>query len=224
MADADHDGSLNAQFRRLQQERELSWPAEQLAANVAQRRALLTAFDPAATVKVGDRLDPFDLVGSRGEAITLDRIIADGPAILILFRYAGCPADNLALPYYDRHLTAQAGVPVVAISPQIPERLDAIRERHDLGLTVASDPGNGLANRLGLTFTPLETFTLPPAGWIGEVTGTGSWELPQTSVLIVDRDRIVRFVAISPDWLDRIEAPAILAALRSVQTTLLVDH
>jgi peroxiredoxin len=219
MADGDYDDSLKAQFRRLQQERELTWSAAQLAANVAQRQALLAAFDPAATVKVGDRLDRVDLIGSRGEAITLD-----GPAILIFFRYAGCPADNLALPYYDRHLTAAAGVPVVAISPQIPERLDAIRERHGLGLIVASDPDNGLANRLGLTFTPIETLTLPPAGWIGEITGTGSWELPQTSVLIVDSDRIVRFVAISPDWLDRIEAPAILAALREIQTTAFVDH
>ncbi|WP_404710950.1 peroxiredoxin-like family protein [Sphingomonas sp. MMS24-J13] len=218
MADGEYDDSLNTQFRRLQQERELSWPAEQLAANAAQRRALLAAFDAEAVVKPGDRLDPFDLVGSRGEAITLDGIVADGPAILIFFRYAGCPADNLALPYYDRHLTAAAGVPVVAISPQIPERLDAIRERHDLRLVVASDPDNRLANRLGLTFTPIETFMLPPAGWIGEITGTGSWELPQTSVLIVDRDRIVRFVAVSPDWLDRVEAPEILAALREFQT------
>jgi peroxiredoxin len=221
MADGEYDDSLTAQFRRLQQERERTWPAAQLAANVAQRQALLAAFDPAATVKVGDRLDRVDLIGSQGDPISLD-----GPAILIFFRYAGCPADNLALPYYDRHLTAAAaaGVPVIAISPQIPERLDAIRERHDLGLIVASDPDNRLANRLGLTFTPIETLTLPPAGWIGEITGTGSWELPQTSVLIVDRDRIVRFVAISPDWLDRIEAPAILAALREIQANELADH
>lgn len=218
---ADAETSLNAQFRQLQREREASWSAAQLAANIAQRQALLDAFDPAATIGVGDRLDAFHLVDSRGGTIALDRLVADGPAVLIFFRYAGCPADNIALPYYDRALLPAleaAGVPLVAISPQIPERLDAIRARHGLGLIIASDPDNRLARRLGLTFTPLETTVPPPPGWIGEVTGTGSWELPQTGVLIVDRDRIVRFVAISPDWLDRIEAPEILAALGAVQT------
>jgi peroxiredoxin len=219
MAHPQTEDSLSASFAQLQEERARTWSEAQLTANSAQRLALRAGFDPDAAVKAGDQLAPFSLAGTHGGTLTLDQLIEQGPAVLILFRYATCPADNLALPYYDRHLAhlIEAGVPVVAISPQLPDRLDAIRARHDLRITVASDSGNALARQLGLTFTPLETPTPPPAGWIGEVTGTESWELPLTSVLIVDAHRTVRFAAISPDWLDRVEASEILAALDTVQ-------
>jgi peroxiredoxin len=220
MADSGREDSLAALFGQLQDERARTWPAAQLAANVVQRRALRDGFDAAAAVKVGDQLEPFHLPDTQGGTLALDRLVEHRAAILIFVRYAECPADNLALPHYDRHLSGliEAGVPVVAISPQRPDRLDAIRVRHDLRITLASDRDNQLARSLGITFTPLETPTPPPAGWIGEVTGTGSWELPLTSVLIVDQNRVVRFVSISPDWLDRVEAPEILTALRSIRS------
>lgn len=216
IADAD---TLAAQFDALQAEREKNWPPERLASNATQRRTLIETFDPDRAVRVGDRLDPFELTAPDGGAITLDRLVANGPAVLVFFRFADCPADNLALPHYDRALLPALDrdrVPLVAISPQLPDRLAAIVTRQSLRLTVASDPDNSLARRLGLVFTPDDTPSPPPSGWIGEVTGTGSWELPLTSVLVIDRDHVARFVAVSPDWLDRIEAADILAAVARV--------
>jgi peroxiredoxin len=211
--------SLAAAFASLEAERGRNWAPEQLAQNRAQRQALRDALDFAQVVGVGDRLDDFALEDSAGGEIRLTDLIADGPAVLIFFRYADCPADNVALPIYDRALSEPlhaAGVPIVAISPQVPGKLDAIRTRHDLTLGVATDRDNRLARALGLTFTPLATPEPPPAGWIGEITGTGSWELPQTAALIVDRDRVVRFAAISPDWLDRVEPSVIRDALNRI--------
>lgn len=52
-----------------------------------------------------------------------------------------------------------------------------------------------------------------PNGWIGELTGTQSWTLPQPTVIIADGDGRVRFVEVSPDWLKRTEADAILEAV-----------
>ncbi|MBA2933151.1 AhpC/TSA family protein [Sphingomonas sp. CGMCC 1.13654] len=211
---------LASAFAALQQERESNWAAEALAANHSQRRALVKNFDPAKAVRAGDVLPEASFLDLEGNEIRLDSLVADGPAVLILFRHATCAADNLALPIYDRDLReplAAEGVPLVAVSPQVPERLSAIRERHGLKLTVLSDPDNRFARELGVLFAPMDQPSPPPSGWIGEVTGTGSWELPQTSVLIVDRGRIVRFVAVSPDWLDRVEPKDVFDALRAVQ-------
>ena len=41
----------------------------------------------------------------------------------------------------------------------------------------------------------------------------GASELPMPTVLVVDRDRVVRFVDIHPDYTSRTEVPAILSAL-----------
>jgi peroxiredoxin len=210
--------SLTAQFEALHAERVRTWEPAQLARNVDQRRKLVAAFDPAKIVQPGERLDPFELEDSEGNPLQLDDLIAGGPAVLVFFRFAGCPACNLALPYYDRQLRPaleSLGIPLVAISPHLPEKgLDDIRTRHQLGLRVAADRGNSLARRFGISFARGEVPAGQPSpGWIGELTGTGTAELPQPAVIIIDGNAVVRFVDVSPDWLSRTEAPAILAAI-----------
>ena len=223
MTSADNE-SLNAQFAALHAERVASWPPEQLARNVEQRRALVAAFDPDRVVKPGDTIAPFDLEDGDGRSLTLDALIAHGPAVLIFFRFAGCPACNLALPYYDRHLVPAlegSGVGIVAISPHLPENgLNAIATRHGLRFPVASDRDNRLARRLGITFAKGDVPAATPTGWIGELTGTGTAELPQPAVIVIGQDRVVRFAEVSPDWLKRTEAPAILAVLERASVSL----
>lgn len=213
--------SLTAQFEALHAERVRTWEPKQLAKNVDQRQKLVETFDPARIVQVGDIVEPFQLTDSHGEALTLDELVAHGPAVLIFFRFAGCPACNLALPYYNRQIwptLAAAGIPLVAISPHLPEKgLDEIRARHDLGFRVASDRDNALGRRFGITFSQGEVPAgQPTPGWIGELTGTGTAEFPQPAVIIIHNDRTVRFVDVSPDWLVRTEAPEILAAVRQL--------
>lgn len=215
--------SLNAQLAELHAERVRTWPPEKLKINIDQRADLVAACDPSGTVRAGDPIAPFTLIDVEGGAIERDALIANGPAVLIFFRFAGCPACNIALPYYQQALwpaLEAAGVRLVAVSPQVPERLGEIKTRHGLGFTVASDPGNALGRRLGITYeanrATREASQGP--GWIGEVTGTGTWELPQPTVVVIDRDGIVRFAETSPDWLVRTEAEAIL------QTPVLAEH
>ncbi|MBW8891425.1 MAG: AhpC/TSA family protein, partial [Burkholderiales bacterium] len=121
-----------------------------LKINIDQRAALVEQADPSAWIKAGDRVEPFTLLDVEGGELTLKDLTARGPAVLVFFRFAGCPACNIALPYYERALqpTLKAlGVPLVAVSPQIPERLGEIRVRHGLSFKVASDPGNTLGRR-----------------------------------------------------------------------------
>ncbi len=215
--------SLNQAFAELHAERIRTMDPVKLQRNIDQRAALVAAFDPEDVIQVGDRVDDIELADVEGGIVTLDGLLADGPAVLVFFRYAGCPACNLALPYYQRTLwpsLARRGVPLVAISPQVPERLRDIRTRHDLGFTVASDAGYALGRQFGINFVP-EATTLPAIvpgePWLGELTGTNSWELPQPAVIIIDRDRTARFVDISPDWLARTESHVILKALGQVR-------
>ncbi len=222
MSNIPQPESLTAQFEALHAERVRTWDPAQLAKNVDTRKALVAAFDPAKVVKVGDHVEGFDLPASSGGTVSLDTLLSDGPVVLIFFRYAGCPACNLALPYYDRQLWPSLeaeGASLIAISPHLVEKgLDDIRSRHGLHFTVANDKDNALARHFGISFARGE---VPPGqptpGWIGELTGTGTAEFPQPAVIIIDPDHIVRFVDVSPDWLDRTEAPEILAALRQIR-------
>lgn len=110
-------------------------------------------------------------------------------------------------------------MPLVAISPQVPERVVAIKDRFGLGFPVASDTGNGLARRLGITFTASEAaqaHARAKGGDLADVLGTGQWELPMPAIVVIGPDRVVRLADVHPDWLIRTEAGAVLRAVREL--------
>jgi peroxiredoxin len=197
-------------------------PPALLQINIDQRALLEATADRDGFVKTGDAVAPFVLEDVTGGRLTLEGLLKKGPLVLIFFRVAGCPACNIALPYYQRRLAprlAALGATLVAVSPQRPDTLGEIKKRHDLDFIVASDPDNALARRFGILFTadtPSRVAALAKGIDIAEITGTGTWELPMPSVIVIDRDRTVRFADIHPDWLVRTEAEPILEAVESL--------
>jgi peroxiredoxin len=193
-----------------------------LRININQRRTLVETADREGFVKAGDVVEPFVLQDVAGGELSLDDLLANGPAVLIFFRFADCPACNLALPYYQRVLWPELrrlGASLTAVSLQVPERLVAIKTRHDFGFNVASDVGNDLGRRFGILYTfddASQAAARSNGSSIGEVTGTGTWELPMPAVLVIDQDRRVRFADVSPDWLVRTEAEPVIEAVRAV--------
>ncbi len=214
--------SVVAALAALHAERERTWEPAQLQSNIDQRRRLVNATRGRRWVQTGDVVEPFKLEEVDGGALRLDDLLESGPIVLIFFRFAGCPACNTALPVYNRRLAAAVrslSATLVAVSPQLPERLVEIKRRHGLNFPVATDRDNALGRKLGITFEPDEASkaaALAKGNFIGEITGTGTWELPMPTVLIVGRDQRVRFAEVSPDWMVRTEPELIIAALREL--------
>lgn len=189
-----------------------------LAENLRFRAALVARAPGLRLPQAGDRIPDFTLQPAHGPQLTRDSLLADGPVVLIFFRFAGCPACNIALPWYDRNLRpglAERGIRLIGVSPQIPERLAEIGTRHGLGFPVATDPGNALARALGISFAPDETardFAKARDSDIAVTTGAGNDELPMPTVLLIGTDGVIRIADTSPDWLARTEANAVLTA------------
>ncbi len=215
--------TLRQRLADLHAERVRTWEPAKLQPNIDQRRRLVEQAEPDRWVKVGDRLESFILQEVDGETLTLESLVADGPAVLVFFRFAGCPACNIALPYYQERLATglnALGARLVAVSPQISERLAEIKRRHNLDFEVASD-ANELGRRFGILYEPDEAskaVSKANGAFIGDTTGLGTWELPQPTVVVIGQDKIVRFVEVSPDWLVRTEAAPILEAVRQLQS------
>ncbi len=211
--------SLHQLFRDLHAERVRTMAPAKLQVNIDQRKTLVETADSSKFVKVGDKVEAFSLPEVDGGSVTLDGLLKSGPAVLVFFRFEGCPACNLALPYYQRNLLPglkKLGASLVAVSPQVPERLVEIKKRHSLDFAVASDLGNDLARRFGILYTFDEASqrqSLASGRPIGDVTGTGTWELPQPTVVVIDRNKVVRFADVHPDWLVRTEAEPVIEAV-----------
>jgi peroxiredoxin len=211
--------TLTQRFADLQAERDRTWQPEQLARNAGQRRALVERHAAEVYPQPGDAAPDFTVIDQDGKALTRDDLIANGPAVLVFFRFGGCPACNLALPYYNETLwpaLREAGIPLVAISAQTPVDRGII-DRHGLGFPVASDPGYALGRALNITFLPEDRpEPAPGADWIGAKLGTNSYEIDQPAVLVINADGTIRWLDVSPDWLARTESDAILAQLPEV--------
>ncbi|MBB2205820.1 peroxiredoxin-like family protein [Gluconacetobacter takamatsuzukensis] len=211
--------SLRARFQAVEDERRRSWSPEALAINLNQRALLVREHGTRPHVVAGDTLPPTTLTRTDRQPVTLDALVANGPAVLVFFRFATCPACNIALPYYRDTLwpaLKAAGIALAAISPQPVEKLAEITTRQDLPFPILSDPGLALSRALGLTYvfdTPSREAALAKGGTSEALNGTASWELPKPAVIVITPGRTVRYADISPDWMDRTETPAILSAL-----------
>jgi peroxiredoxin len=180
----------------------------------ARRRAGETEF-----AAVGDRIGDFTLPGADGVATSLGELVADGPAVLVFYRGQWCPYCNLTLRTYQQELRpalANLGVTLAAISPQRP---DGSASADELEFPVLSDVGSAVARRLGLSY-PVPGAVRDAMSTLGtdlgEVNGTGEWELVHPAVVVVDRDRVLRYVDVHPDFVTRTEPAEILEAVKSL--------
>ena len=206
----------------------MGWPGRRtgtvryVQANIDQRRHLEETADRAAWVKPGDVISPFVLPEVLGGTVDLAELLAAGPVVLLFFRFANCPACNISLRHYQQELypaLASLGATLVAVSPQVPEKLAAIRNRFGFGFPVASDSSYQLTRSLGITFTASpeqQERDRARGGGLAAELGTGQWELPYPTIVVLDSRGVVTFADVHPDWLVRTEAPAVIDAVRAL--------
>jgi peroxiredoxin len=178
---------------------------------------------PAEAISAGDQLEPFTLEDATATAVSLDQLVEDGPAVIVFYRGGWCPYCNLALRTYQRELLPELGAfgaRLVAISPQRPDQSLSTAEKAELTFTVLSDPGSRVARSIGIAFQQADD-VLAAQRQLGldlaQVNAEGSTQLPRPTVLIVDRNRTVRFADVQPDYTARTEVADILAALADIQ-------
>lgn len=197
-------------------------PADVVAAFDRSIENLLAEGVPSNAIAVGDRLESFTLDDATGTPLTLDQIVESGPAVVVFYRGGWCPYCNLALRTYQRELLPHLdrfGARLVAISPQPPDESLSTVEKAELSFTVLSDPGSRLADQIGIAFQQADEVLAAQRALgldLAQVNAEGSTRLPRPTVLIVDKDRLVRFVDVQPDYTARTEVADIVAALEAL--------
>jgi peroxiredoxin len=194
-------------------------PADVLETFTRDQAAFRAKGRPADAVAVGDVLSDFTLPDATGHDVSLSELLGEGPVVLVFYRGGWCPYCNLALHQYQSELVPQLasyGATLAAISPQKPDESLTTVEKHDLQFVVLSDAGTRVARQLGIAFEPAEDVLEAQRALgldIRDGNADGSPELPMPTVLIVDRNRTVRFVDVQADYTSRTEVSEILAAL-----------
>ncbi|MEV6873582.1 peroxiredoxin-like family protein [Amycolatopsis sp. NPDC051128] len=212
--------TLNSALTDFRTEGMKVWPADLAATLVKHPRDLVESAKYAKFAAVGATAADFSLPDADGSSVSLGDLTADGPAVLVFYRGQWCPYCNLTLRAYQAEVVPELGMHgarLAAISPQLPDGSVAVKETNELSFPVLSDVGNVVARTFGLTFT-VDEDVRPTMVKIGAdlTKHNGDWELAHPSVLVVDRERVIRFADVHPDYTTRTEPADILQAVESL--------
>lgn len=131
----------------------------------------------SAQLKIGDKVEDFELPDETGTPRRLTELLADGPVVLFFYPAAltpGCTAEAC----HFRDLAAEfeaAGARPVGISGDAVARQQEFADRHTLGMTLLSDTDGTVRERFGvargfsLAPTKRVTFVIAPDRTVLEV-------------------------------------------------------
>jgi peroxiredoxin len=161
------------------------------------------------------------LIDAHGKAFDLTALAAEKPLILTFYRGGWCPYCNLELKAYQAALSEihAAGVELVAISPEMPDRSLSTAEKNGLTFTVLSDVNGALATALGVRFQLSDKvlgFYQANGLDLPSFNGDGLWSLPLPATFVIAKGGLIKAVFIDADYRNRAEPSAVLAAFRNL--------
>lgn len=211
--------TIEQQVRRLAESAAAQPPNDSAAVFAREQADLAAAGAPAGVIEVGAVVPDAELLDPHGATTTLSTALGEGLSVLVFYRGAWCPYCNIALSTYQSELVpelARRGVPLVAISPQAPDGSLSMQEKNELTFAVLSDPGNQVAKAIGILTAPSDEARATQLALgldLAAVNADGTTGLPMPTTVIVDSDRVVRWLDVHPDYTTRSEPADILAAL-----------
>jgi peroxiredoxin len=184
-------------------------------------RRMVDALRASASVPglaVGEAVPLFTLPGADGTPVALADRLAEGPVVLTFYRGGWCPVCNIALRSLQERLEeiSARGASLVAVSPQSPDDSLSSVERMGLGFDVLSDLDQKVARACRLGFRVSDEMIAQYQAWgllLPDQNADGSWDLPVPATFVIDRSGTVRARHVDPDYRQRMEPDAILAAL-----------
>jgi peroxiredoxin len=197
-------------------------PPAALAAFSAEQRDLNARGVPAGVATPGTPMPDGDLLDVHGAATSLAAQRAGGPAVVVFYRGAWCPYCNLALRTYESDVVptlTESGVTLIAVNPQQPDGSLSMAQANELTFAVVSDPGNRVADALGIRTTPsADTRAAQALLGVDVASGNadGTADLPMPTAVLVDADGVIRWIDVHPDYTTRTEPAQILDAVRTL--------
>ena len=218
LAARDADAPLNARLAMYTRALEQNLP--RYAQSVEQLICRLTSAGTGSNAPVtGEQLPGFLLPDANGRLVSLDDVLRDGPAAIVMMRGHWCPYCRLtanALARIDRNL--RQGRRIIALTPERQAFTQKLLAESGADFPILTDSENGYALSLNL------------AVWLGDelstiLTGLGrnlplyqgndGWFVPVPATFVVSSQGIITARFVDPDYRRRMDSETLAAALNA---------
>jgi len=172
--------------------------------------------------QVGNEINNFILSNQLGKQRSLVELRKSGPVVMVFYRGGWCPYCNLELRAYQQILPQlkEAGVQLVAITPELPDSSLSTIEKNELEFEVLSDVGADYAKEIGLAFTlpeELREIYANLGGDLQKFNGAGNFNLPIPATLVIDTTGKIAFAHVDVNYTTRANPEDVLSVVRNIQ-------
>ncbi|MBD0400679.1 peroxiredoxin-like family protein [Flammeovirga sp. EKP202] len=213
---------LQESLSRLKEKIEGGMPPEFVEIMHQSTRDLEASGIGEKTLKAGDKAPSFSLPNHKGEIVSSDELLKQGPLVITFYRGVWCPYCNTDLAFLKRYKAQfdEMGVSMVSISPQTIENNKKIIDQQRLNFDLLRDAENNIAAQFGLRWEmvdPLKSlyndkFNIK----LNEYNGDDSWTLPVPARFIIDTDGIIKYAEYSVDYTKRPNPDVLVSELQAV--------
>ena len=177
----------------------------------------------STALKAGDAIPDVSLRTEENQAVSLRKLVAEKPTVLIFYRGGWCP-------YCNRHLQALVGIEdelnrvgaqLVAISMDTPAKLKATPDREKLHYQLLSDSDAVAAKAFGIAFKVEDALVKKYKDAykidLEAASGNDHHLLPYPAVFIASTNGVIRFAHFNADYKVRLEPAKILEAVSAAK-------
>ena len=168
-------------------------------------------------LRVGSKAVDFMMVDQNGTMVHLKQLLKKGPVILKWYRGGWCPYCNLELKSFSDKLdTIQSlGATLVAISPEIPDKVDETVSENKIHFSIISDTDNQLGKKYDLVYR-LDKVTAnryESSFQLSAYNGNTKAEVPLPATYIIDTDGIIKYAFINTDYKKRADIGEVISQI-----------
>jgi peroxiredoxin len=173
-------------------------------------------------VKAGETAPEFVLPDPDGNPVSSRQLLAKGSLVVTFYRGVWCPYCNLDLQALEaaRGEIESRGASLVALSMQSAANSRKSQRDNHLGFPVLVDFKGAVADRFGLRFKlsdQLAEIYKQFGNDLAQINGEPSWTLPMPARYVIDRDGVVAYAEVNPDYTKRPDPSELLPVLDSLK-------
>lgn len=161
---------------------------------------------------IGEKIPSVNIPAANGKPFDLNAHLIEKPTVLFFYRGGWCPFCNKELSGVQgiQEELVKMGYQIIAISTDSPDNLNKSVDKHQLSYTLLSDADLTVSKQFGIAFkAPAAYSKILAEGSAGKNVDK---LLPVPSVFILDKNGVIQFEYVNPDFKQRI-SPTLLQAV-----------
>jgi peroxiredoxin len=213
MACGSENGQTNNAENRSEQSRETS---------SLHQYGIDTGAHKPSGLKTGQKAPDFQGITDQGDSVAVNRLLAEGPVVLMFYRGQWCPVCNQYLKGFEDSLALirEKGAKVVAVTPETPANARKMRKKTGTSIAIIPDTTESIMKQYGVNFRVTGEYAQKIEEGFGvniaETNNDQRTRLPVLATYLIDQNGNIAWRFFNPNYKKRAMVKAIVEELEKL--------